>query len=119
MREEGIGYDELPEDTFDDIMGKGSGAGVIFGNTGGVIEAALRLAYEVLTGKSPDSLLLDFTPVRGLKGVKDASVQIGDLTVKAAVIYGTANAEQFLQGDISGYHFIEVMTCPGGRTASA
>lgn len=119
MREEGIGYDELPEDTFDDIMGKGSGAGVIFGNTGGVMEAALRLAYEVLTGESPDSLLLDFTPVRGLKGVKDASVQIGDLTVKAAVIYGTANAEQFLQGHISGYHFIEVMTCPGGCISGA
>ncbi|MCI5595146.1 MAG: [FeFe] hydrogenase, group A [Lachnospiraceae bacterium] len=119
MKEEGIDFNALEEESFDCILGKGSGAGVIFGNTGGVMEAALRMAYECLTGESPKEALLHFEPVRGMQGIKEASVQIGDVTVNTAVVYGTANAEKLLNGDLSKYHFIEVMTCPGGCIAGA
>lgn len=120
MEEDGIDFDTLPESDFDHLLGKGSGAGVIFGNTGGVMEAALRFAYECLTGKSPENVLLHFEPVRGLKGIKEASVTIGDLTVHTAVVYGTANAERLIrEGDLSKYQFIEVMTCPGGCISGA
>ena len=119
MEEKNIDFASLPDMTFDSILGKGSGAGVIFGNTGGVMEAALRMAYQSLTGeKAPDSLL-HFEDVRGMKGIKEASLNIGDSIIKVAVIYGTANAAQFLDGDISDYHFIEVMTCPGGCISGA
>lgn len=119
MQQEQIDFAALPDMEFDSVLGKGSGAGVIFGNTGGVMEAALRMAYQSLTGNPPQDKLLEFQPVRGLEGVKEASVEIGDTTVKVAVIYGTANAARFLEGDISGYHFIEVMTCPGGCISGA
>lgn len=119
MHQEHINFDSLPELQFDSVLGKGSGAGVIFGNTGGVMEAALRMAYQSLTGNPPPEKLLEFQPVRGLKGVKEASAEIGDMTVKVAVIYGTANAARFLEGGISGYHFVEVMTCPGGCISGA
>ena len=119
MEEKNIDFASLPDMPFDSILGKGSGAGVIFGNTGGVMEAALRMAYQSLTGeKAPDSLL-HFEDVRGMKGIKEASLKIGDSIIKVAVIYGTANAAQFLDGDISGYHFVEVMTCPGGCISGA
>ena len=119
MEEKNIDFASLPDLPFDSILGKGSGAGVIFGNTGGVMEAALRMAYQSLTGeKAPDSLL-HFEDVRGMKGIKEASLKIGDSIIKVAVIYGTANAAQFLDGDISGYHFVEVMTCPGGCISGA
>ena len=119
MEEKNIDFASLPDMPFDSILGKGSGAGVIFGNTGGVMEAALRMAYQSLTGeKAPDSLL-HFEDVRGMKGIKEASLNIGDSIIKVAVIYGTANAAQFLDGDISDYHFIEVMTCPGGCISGA
>ena len=119
MEEKNIDFASLPDLPFDSILGKGSGAGVIFGNTGGVMEAALRMAYQSLTGeKAPDSLL-HFEDVRGMKGIKEASLKIGDSIIKVAVIYGTANAAQFLNGDISDYHFVEVMTCPGGCISGA
>lgn len=119
MEEAGIDFDTLGDSQFDSILGKGTGAGVIFGNTGGVMEAALRMAYESLTGQAPPDALLDFQPVRGLSGVKEASVEVGGMTIRTAVIYGTANAARFLEGDISGYHFVEVMTCPGGCISGA
>src|SRR5699024_2931489 len=103
----------------DDILGKGSGAGVIFGNTGGVMEAALRYAYEVLTHQKPPETLLKYAPVRGMAGVKEASIDVAGLTLNLAVVYGTENANKFLQGDISKYHFVEVMTCPGGCISGA
>ncbi len=115
MEEEGIEFSSLPDGSFDSMLGKGSGAGVIFGNTGGVMEAALRMAYGSLTGRKPPEALFDLEPVRGMRGVKEATgVDIDGTAVRIAVIYGTANAAEFLDGDISGYHFIEVMTCPGG-----
>ncbi len=119
MREEQVDFESLKDQDFDSLLGKGSGAGVIFGNTGGVMEAALRMAYRSLTGREADGKLLRFEGVRGMKGIKEASVEIGDATIRVAVIYGTANAAKFLEGDISRYHFVEVMTCPGGCISGA
>ena len=98
-------------------MGEGSGAGVIFGNTGGVMEAALRTAHYLVTGKAAPAEFFDLQPVRGLTDVKEAQVQIADLTLDVAVVFGTANAGRLIDAINKGekhYHFIEVMTCPGG-----
>lgn len=120
MKEENIDFDSLEEGQFDSLLGKGSGAGIIFGNTGGVMEAALRMVYECLTGESPKETLLHFEPVRGLNGIKKADITIGELTFHTAVVYGTGNAEKLLSsGHLSDYHFIEVMTCPGGCISGA
>lgn len=116
-RESAVSFDSIEDSEFDSLMGTGSGAGVIFGNTGGVMEAALRTVYEVLTGQKAPAVLFDLQPVRGMKDVREAQVQIGDLTVRVAVIYGTDNAARFIKEmKASGreYHFVEVMTCPGG-----
>ena len=113
----GIDWNALEDSPYDSLMGKASGAGVIFGNTGGVMEAALRTAYEYLTGQPAPESLLQLSPVRGYEGVREAQVEIGELTLRVAVVYGTANARTFLQGmKESGkqYHFVEVMACPGG-----
>ena len=116
-KEEGIDFASLSDSAYDNLMGEASGAGVIFGNTGGVMEAALRTAYEYITGKEAPAQLYDLQPVRGYEGIREASLQIGELNVNVAVVYGTANArkmiERMKQGD-KQYHFIEVMTCPGG-----
>lgn len=119
MEEADVDFHLLQDSEFDSMLGKGTGAGVIFGNTGGVMEAALRMAYQSLTGKKPPQYMLDLKPVRGLKGIKDASVDIDGTVLKVAVIYGTANAAEILEKDISDYHFIEVMTCPGGCISGA
>ena len=115
IKEAGIDFNNLPDEDFDSILGESTGASVIFGATGGVMEAALRTVYEVVTGKTLDKV--EFTEVRGLEGVKEASVQVGDLTVNVAVAHGTSNAAKLLDSIRSGektYHFIEVMGCPGG-----
>lgn len=119
LDEENIDFGSLPEADFDSMLGKGSGAGVIFGNTGGVMEAALRLVYQSLTGEVPSGDFLKLKPVRGLSGIKEASVEVAGTTLKVAVIYGTANAAEFLEKDLKDYHFIEVMTCPGGCISGA
>ena len=111
----GIDFVNLPDASFDRLLGDSTGAAVIYGATGGVMEAALRTGYEVLTGKTLEKL--DFHAVRGVEGIKEASVQIGDLTLNVAVANGTANAAKLLEQIKSGeknYHFIEVMGCPGG-----
>ena len=116
-KEEGIDFAALPDSPYDNLMGEASGAGVIFGNTGGVMEAALRTAYEYLTGEQAPEQLFDLQPVRGYEGIREASVKIGDLDVNVAVVYGTANARKMIERMKQGekqYHFIEVMTCPGG-----
>lgn len=116
-KEEEIDFVHLEDSDYDRLMGEASGAGVIFGNTGGVMEAALRTAYEfILHEKAPD-LLYDLKPVRGLEGIKEASLTIGKLEVNIVVVYGTANAKKMIERIRTGekqYHFIEVMTCPGG-----
>lgn len=116
-KEEKIDFASLEDSSFDPLMGEASGAGVIFGNSGGVMEAALRTAYEIMTGQSAPADLLNYTPVRGLDDVKEASVEINGMTVNIAVIFGTKNASEFIEKMKNGdkqYHFIEVMTCPGG-----
>ena len=111
----GIQFASLPEEEFDSPLGMSTGAAVIFGATGGVMEAALRTAYEVLTKKSLPSI--DFTDLRGMDGIKEATVDINGLTVRVAVANTLGNARTLLdeiQDGISPYAFIEVMACPGG-----
>lgn len=118
MQEDGLALDRLFASDFDGPMGRGSGAGVIFGNTGGVMEAALRMAYSALTGEDPGGPLLRFEPVRGLSDFKHAEVTVADKTIRVAVVYGTEAAERYLP-DLMQYHFVEVMTCPGGCISGA
>lgn len=117
LKEEGIDFNSLEESEYDKLMGEASGAGIIFGNTGGVMEAATRTAYKFLTGENPTDNKLEFTPVRGMDGIREAEVSIGDKTLKLAIAHGTANAKILLDKlrDKSIYYdFIEVMTCRGG-----
>jgi iron-only hydrogenase group A len=111
----GISFKDLPETDFDDPFGLGSGAGVIFGATGGVMEAALRSVYEIITKEELQDI--NFTAVRGFEGVKEATIPVGDLIVKVAVAHGTGNARKLMDAVRDGkaeYHFIEIMACPGG-----
>jgi NADP-reducing hydrogenase subunit HndD len=110
-----INFAKLEESKFDKILGESTGAGVIFGVTGGVMEAALRTVAEVITGKELQNV--EYTAVRGLEGIREAQVKIGDLDVKVAVANGTGNAKALLDRIRRGeanYHFIEIMGCPGG-----
>ena len=105
----------LEETEFDSPLGTGSGAGVIFGATGGVMEAALRTAYNMLTGTNPDADA--FKVVRGKSGIREAEVSVNGTTLRAAVVSGLANARELLDSIKSGkasYDFVEVMACPGG-----
>lgn len=111
----GIDFARLPDEDFDDMLGDSTGAGVIFGVTGGVMEAALRTVYEVVTGKTLDKV--EFTAVRGTEGIKEAEIDLGARKVRVAVAHGTGNAKKLLESIKSGeksYDFIEVMGCPGG-----
>ncbi len=115
IKSNGIDFLSLPDEEFDNLLGDSTGAATIFGATGGVMEAALRTAYETITGETLTAL--DFHAVRGLDGVKEADVKIGDLTLRVAVAHGTQNAKTLLDSVRSGektYDFIEVMGCPGG-----
>ncbi|HEY3396617.1 MAG TPA: NADH-dependent [FeFe] hydrogenase, group A6 [Armatimonadota bacterium] len=115
IRQQGLDFVNLPESDYDDPLGQSTGAAVIFGATGGVMEAALRTAYEVISGERLEDI--DILPVRGMEGIKEASVMIGDLEVKAAVASGLANAAKLLDKIAAGeadYHFVEIMACPGG-----
>lgn len=112
-----IDFSTLGDSKFDKLMGEASGAGVIFGNTGGVMEAAVRTAYEFVTHEPAPKELYTLEPVRGMQEIREAAVEIGTLRLQLAVIYGTSNVRRFLSmAKKSGKHydFIEVMTCPGG-----
>lgn len=113
-KEAGIDFASLEDSDFDKLMGEASGAGVIFGNTGGVMEAALRTAYAYLTGEQPPNEMLRLEPVRGYDGLREASVDIAGRVINVAVVHGTENVRKLIAGGIEKYHFIEVMTCPGG-----
>lgn len=113
-KEAGIDFVSLEDSDFDKLMGEASGAGVIFGNTGGVMEAALRTAYAYFTGEQPPKEMLKLEPVRGYDGLREASVELAGRVIKVAVIHGTENVRKLIAGGIEKYHFIEVMTCPGG-----
>ena len=111
----GILFNELPDEEFDNPLGESTGAAVIFGASGGVMEAALRTAAEWISGEVVEKV--DFRDVRGMEGVKEASYSIGGLTVNVAAVSGLANAGKVLDKVLSGeanYQFIEVMCCPGG-----
>ena len=116
IRRAGIQFEKLPDEDFDnDIIGDYTGAGVIFGVTGGVMEAALRTVYHILTGKEREAIT--FESVRGFEGVREASIKINDLTVNVAIAHGMKNAKVLLdeiRAGTSKYHFIEIMGCPGG-----
>ncbi|MGN0653321.1 MAG: NADH-dependent [FeFe] hydrogenase, group A6 [Oscillospiraceae bacterium] len=116
IKRAGIKFNELPDEKFDEPLGISTGAAVIFGVTGGVMEAALRTAVWKLTGENADSPI-EFKEVRGMEGIKEASYTVNGMEIKLAVVSGTANAEKLLNKVKAGeadYHFIEVMGCPGG-----
>ena len=127
IKQAGIDFLKLPDMHFDRLMGESTGAGVIFGATGGVMEAALRTAYELVTGREVPFENLNIAPVRGMEGVKEASIVIENplkewsflegVQLKCAVAHGLANAKLVMDELKSGqskYHFIEFMACPGG-----
>jgi len=110
----GIEFPDLGDSDFDNPFGNASGAGVIFGATGGVMEAALRTVSDLLTGRPADNF--EYEEVRGLEGIKIANIQIGDETIRAAVAHGLGNARKIMEAIKAGekFHFVEIMACPGG-----
>jgi len=114
LREKNIDFNNLKDTNFDSLLARGSGAGVIFGNTGGVAEAALRTVYYILTGKNPEEKLLNFEEIRGLNDIKEATIKINDIEINVAVVHGLPNLEKLLSQGSNKYHFIEVMNCRGG-----
>ncbi len=127
IKQAGIEFMKLDDEDYDRFMGESSGAGVIFGATGGVMEAALRTAYEIVTGREVPFGNLNITPVRGMEGIKEAEVKIENVkpewsflegvTLKVAIAHGLANAKRLMTAIRDGkvqYHFVEIMACPGG-----
>jgi NADH-quinone oxidoreductase subunit G len=120
IKQAGIDFLNLPEEEADSVLGNYAGAGTIFGATGGVMEAALRTAHHLVTGQKLEKV--EFENVRGLKGVKEATIQINGMDIRVAVAHGLGNVETVLNkvreskanGGEPAYHFIEVMACPGG-----
>ena len=115
FNEAGIRLDKLPEERFDNPLGESTGAASIFGVSGGVLEAALRTAYEKLTGKELNSI--NFTQVRGLDGIKEAEFNINGRMIRVAAASGLGNARSLLEkirSGVSRYDIIEIMACPGG-----
>ncbi len=124
----GLDLPNLPDSDFDNPLGLGSGAGLVFGATGGVMEAALRTAYEIIAGEPVPFKNLNITPVRGMEGIRSAEIPIKKTTkdwkflkgkkLKILVAHGTANAKKVMDklkaGELKDYHFIEIMGCPGG-----
>ena len=115
MKEAGIDFQNLEDEDFDRMMGESTGASVIFGTTGGVIEAAVRTAYDWLTGESLEDV--EFTQLRGMEGIREGTVQIGDMELKIGIAHGLGNARKLLECIREGkcsFHAIEIMACPGG-----
>ncbi|MDR0356106.1 MAG: [FeFe] hydrogenase, group A [Deltaproteobacteria bacterium] len=112
----GLNFSELPSSEYDPVMGCGSGAGTIFGNTGGVMEAALRTAYEVVTGDTLPAI--EFEVIRGLGGLREAEIDLKGTKIKVAIAHGLGNARKVMEeikaGNPRNWNFIEVMACPGG-----
>ena len=115
-KESKIDLNDLEDEEFDDFMGQASGAGVIFGNTGGVMEAAVRTAYSYLTGNQPSELVLNFKQIRDFDGLRDAEIDINGTKLRVAVAFGLANARTLLESIKNGeyFDFVEIMSCPGG-----
>ena len=120
LKEEKIDFNSLKDSTFNALMSKGSGSGVIFGSSGGVTEATIREVYHILVKRFPRGRLLNFKEVRGLSNVKETSITINGLSLKIAVINGTGDARKVIEKIKNGelyYDFIEVMACEGGCIA--
>lgn len=115
FKEASIDFAKLPDGEFDQLLGESTGAAAIFGTTGGVIEAATRTAYEMITGKELKEV--NFEQMRGLEGIREASVKIGDLDLNIGIAHGLGNARKLLEDIRDGkshFHAIEIMACPGG-----
>jgi NADH-quinone oxidoreductase subunit G len=115
LKEGSVDLRHLPDQEFDNPLGQSTGAGVIFGGTGGVLEAALRTVYEKVTGKELEDV--NFTAVRGLAGIREASIDLGDRVVRVAAVSGLGNTRKVLEKIESGeekYDIIEIMACPSG-----
>ncbi len=115
LKEACIDFATLPEGEFDSMLGESSGAAVIFGTTGGVIEAATRTAYEWVTGETLENV--EFTQLRGMDGIRSATVQVGDIALNIGIAHGLGNARKLLEDIRAGnshFHAIEIMACPGG-----
>jgi NADH-quinone oxidoreductase subunit G/NADP-reducing hydrogenase subunit HndD len=115
MKSAGVDFANLKDGEFDKLMGESTGASVIFGTTGGVIEAAARTAYEWLTGEELENV--DFKQLRGLEGIREATIKVGEMDLKIGIAHGLGNARKMLEDIQSGkstYHAIEIMACPGG-----
>jgi iron-only hydrogenase group A len=111
----GIDFNDLPEDKFDDPLGESTGAAAIFGTSGGVMEAAIRTAFNSLTGEHLENM--EFKDVRGMEGIKSSEININGTTINVAVVNGIGNVKKIIEDVLQGkskYHFIEVMACPGG-----
>jgi iron only hydrogenase large subunit-like protein len=127
IKQAGINFRNLEESHYDSLMGDSTGAGVIFGATGGVMEAALRTVYEIVTGREVPFKNLNILPVRGIEGVREATIKIEGclpewsflegVELSCAVAHSLANAKKLMEAVKAGlvnYHFIEIMACPGG-----
>jgi NADP-reducing hydrogenase subunit HndD len=115
IKQMNIEFDDLPEEDFDHPMGESTGAAVIFGTTGGVIEAAVRTAYEVHTKKKLSKI--DFTELRGMEGIRQATIDFNGLPINIGIAHGLGNARKLLEDVKAGkstFHAIEIMACPGG-----
>ncbi|MFU0783252.1 MAG: hypothetical protein ACFWT2_09250 [Thermoanaerobacterium thermosaccharolyticum] len=115
IKQSGIDFVNLPDSEYDNPLGESSGAGVIFGATGGVMEAALRTVADIVEGKDIENF--EYKEIRGLEGIREANINIGGKEIKVAIANGTGNAKKLLDKIKNGeaeYHFIEVMGCPGG-----
>jgi len=118
IREAGLAFDKLPDEDFDSVMGESTGASVIFGTSGGVIEAAVRTASTLIAGKAPENV--EFTQLRGNEGIRDATFKAGGMDFKVGIASGLGNARELLMRIRDGkeqYHAIEIMACPGGCVA--
>ena len=117
IKDRNIKYEDIPDSDYDSFFKEGSGSGVIFGNTGGVMEAALRTAYYLITNNELEDSKLVFNDVRGYDNVKEATINIDDININVCVIHGMINAKEILEevkNGTSKYHFIEIMNCFGG-----
>jgi ferredoxin hydrogenase len=112
-----VNFLQMQDAPYSPLMGTGSGAGMIFGNSGGVMEASLRTAYRLLNNRNPPADFFNLSPIRGLESVRRASVDLGKRTLNVAVVHGTGESRPFLESIQSGalqYDFIEFMACSGG-----
>jgi len=115
IKQSNIDFNTLPDEDFDSPLGESTGAAIIFGTTGGVIEAAVRTAYELHTGKKLPKL--DFEELRGLDGIRQATIDFDGLPINIGIAHGLGNARKLLEDIQSGkskFHAIEIMACPGG-----